>query len=71
MAARSPSPMSVRVGLWALAVAAGEWTRAATRPRRRLGVAPATRAGSTAATCCAGAAHEVVHHEKDVRWGLA
>ena len=29
MSARSPSPMSIRVGLWALAVAAGEWVRAA------------------------------------------
>src|SRR5436190_425771 len=27
MAARSASPMSVRVGLWALAVASGDWTR--------------------------------------------
>ena len=71
MAARSPSPMSTRVGLWALAVASGELDPGAHE------APPTSRRGTrdegwvTAATCCGGAAHEVVHHENDVRWGLA
>jgi hypothetical protein len=71
MAARSASPMSVRVGLWALAVAAGELTRAAHEAPPDVSSWHPDEGWVNRSHLLRWSAHEVVHHEADVRWGLA
>ena len=70
MAARSASPMSVRVGLWALAVAAGEWSRAALEAPSDVSAWDPENGWVNRLSVLRWGAHEVVHHELDVRWGL-
>ena len=71
MAARSPSPMSMRVGLWALAVAAGDWARAACGAPGGVWAWDRDDGWTDRGHALRWAAHEVVHHENDVRWGLS
>jgi hypothetical protein len=71
MAARSASPMSVRVGLWAVAVAAGEWTRAAHEAPPDVSAWEPDQGWVNRGHVLRWTAHEIVHHEYDVRWGLS
>jgi hypothetical protein len=71
MAARSPSPMSMRVGLWALAVATGEWTRAAYEAPADVWAWDRDEGWTDRGRVLRWTAHEIVHHEQDVRRGLA
>jgi hypothetical protein len=71
MSARSPSPMSVRVGLWALAVASGDWTRAVHEAPPDVSSWHPDEGWVNRGYVLRWSAHEVVHHEMDVRWGLA
>ncbi|MGZ4649782.1 MAG: hypothetical protein ACXV3A_04500 [Kineosporiaceae bacterium] len=70
MVARSSSPMSVRVGLWALAVAAGEWTRAVHEAPADVSSWHPEQGWVYRRWVLQWTAHEVVHHEMDIRWGL-
>ena len=70
MAARSASPMSVRVGLWALAVAVGEWNRAAHEAPPDVASWEPDQGWVNRGHVLRWTAHEVVHHERDIRWGL-
>ena len=71
MAARSASPMSVRVGLWALAVASGDWTRGVHEAPPDVSAWHPDMGWVNRGHVLRWSAHEVVHHEMDVRWGLA
>jgi hypothetical protein len=71
MASRSASPMSVRVGLWAVAVAAGEWTRAFHGAPPDVSAWDPDQGWVNRGHVMRWTAHEVVHHEYDVRWGLS
>lgn len=70
MTARNSSPMSLRVGLWALAVVAGEWTRAAQEAPEDVSAWHPDQGWMYRRAVLQWTAHEVIHHETDVRWGL-
>jgi hypothetical protein len=70
MVARSASPLSVRVGTWALAVAAGEWTRAVHEAPPDVSSWHPDEGWVNRGFVVRWNAHEIVHHEMDVRWGL-
>jgi hypothetical protein len=71
MAARSASPMSVRVGLWALAVGVGEWNRSAHEAPPDVSAWHPDQGWVNRGHVLRWTAHELVHHEADIRWGLA
>jgi hypothetical protein len=60
----------MRVGLWALALAAGEWTRAAYEAPADVWGWDRDQGWTDRGYVLRWTAHEVVHHEHDVRWGL-
>jgi hypothetical protein len=70
MLARSVSPLSVRVGTCALAVAAREWTRAVHEAPADISSWHPDEGWVNRAFVVRWNAHEVVHHEMDIRWGL-
>src|SRR3954463_1691925 len=69
MAARSSSPLSMRVGLWTLAIASGEWARAAQEAPPDVSAWHADYGWVYRAWLLRWSAHEVIHHEMDIRWG--
>ncbi|HYJ76385.1 MAG TPA: hypothetical protein VEV65_12340 [Kineosporiaceae bacterium] len=70
MAARSSSPMSMRLGLWALAVASGEWMRGAQEAPADISSWHPEHGWVYRGWILRWSAHEVIHHEMDILWGL-
>jgi hypothetical protein len=70
LTARNASPLSVRVGLWALAVAAGEWTRAVDDAPPDVSSWHPEQGWMNRRVVLQWSAHEVIHHEMDIHWGL-
>jgi hypothetical protein len=70
MMARSSSPMSLRVGLWAVAVASGEWVRAAQEAPGDVSSWHPEHGWIYREWVLRWSAHEVVHHELEVQQGL-
>jgi hypothetical protein len=70
MVARSAAPMSLRVGLLALAVASGEWLRAAQDAPADVSSWHPENGWVYRGWILRWTAHEVIHHELDIRWGL-
>jgi hypothetical protein len=71
IAARSASPMSVRVGLRALAVAAGEWSLAVHEAPAGISSWHPEQGWVNRRWVLQWSAHEVIHHELDILWGLS
>lgn len=70
-AVRARSPLSVRVGLHALAVAAGGWITAATEAPAEVTTFHPDFGSMDRTAMVRRNAHEVVHHELDIRRNLA